>query len=369
MDKVFVISDLHLGGDNSAKNLIHLISFFQDDDQFKNSKIVIAGDMLDSWSQTGEKQPPSYTDMTNTYSIVWRQIIRRAQKTPTYFVNGNHDMDLKLIDIGVKDIIQIQPDTLCSNIFQNRLYIDHGNCVDLFNANPGSTTDPICRYPLGYYKTRLNHTFEYKNEPIAVAPMQKDHVVNIAKFEAIQKIYSYKKEGKKISDDLLAEISLNLIEGLKRDIKTRFNVNDINTVTCVMDNGDKFSYGEILNCFDLFVYKFYHNNFLPSLSEDQRSDQYLYDNFARSIDTVQTGGLFWYSKSIFDLYRADTIVFGHTHMNQLIPANMKHQKDTPNFVYANSGCWCNNPMGPNVSSIEIELDDNTVISRNKVVEW
>ncbi|MBB6495983.1 metallophosphoesterase [Methanococcus maripaludis] len=354
-NKVIVVSDLHLGGDNSVKNPFNLISFFRDDNRFNDSIIVIAGDLLDSWAQTCKTKPPSYVDMIKN-SIIWNQIINRAKKTPTWFINGNHDMDLDLTEIGVEDIIQDDPKDLCLDIFQNRLYIEHGNCVDLFNAKPKPRPcdDPILRYPLGYYKTRLNHTKK-------TIPMQKDHFVNAAKYNVIQMIYDLKCNNEKINDDFLSEISQMLIEGFEKDIKIQFRVDDINNVKCRMNDGTEVGYGDILKSFRDFVKRFYIDNLLPSLSKDQQSDQFIYDNFANSIDVVQTGGLFWYSQSIFDLYGADKIIFGHTHMNQLNVGQ--------NFVYANSGCWCANPFGPNVTNIEIDLDENKVLSRNETISF
>ena len=365
--KVIVISDLHLGGANHPTSPTPLISFFGDDDRFEDSIIVIAGDMLDSWAHPCEKVPPTYKKMIH-HDEIWNQIIERAKKTPTYFINGNHDMDLDLYAIGITQITQITPFELFIKL-DKKLYIDHGNCVDLFNAE-GHSDDSSINYPLGYFKTRLNHSKKYNSEKEVVYPMQKDRFVTEAKKRVIKKLYDLEKNVGSLTkdglDDLLYSISKMLRDGMKKDIQERFKVSDINDVTCTMNTGETNCYGKILENYKSFVYNFYHNCLLPSINQtDPLKVPWL--DFANSIDVVRTGGLSWYAKSICESYKANKVVFGHTHMNQLIPAKIEKNIDGQSIVYANSGCWCENSIGPNVTSIEIDFVENELLSRNEII--
>lgn len=396
--KVIVISDLHIGGANTAKDLSPLISFIHQIDASVTEELVIAGDMFDRWAHPRDVIPPTfeaiksgYTCMKdadnkvnrqNTYIDFWDAINTCAKKEgiKVYYMNGNHDEEMSEHDFkphGMIELIEHKKHvryTTPDDYFKhhgNRIYIAHGHQVDLFNA-PGHSDDKKIHYPLGYFKTRMHHSVPMK-------PMRRDYHVNNVKSEIIRELLDthkntpYKEMASKSQlDDYLVDLSLRFIDALRKDMSEAFGVseNELDQIKCQMPRDIKgieseINFQEVLNRYKHFVKHFYYDQLLPALGQNEKDAVKVpWEYFAHAIDIVRSGGLTWYAEHILEHKNADVVIFGHSHMNQTqkIPKTDK--------FYANSGCWCESGIGPNTTSVSYYHADgnNRIKSVTEVIE-
>jgi len=372
--KIIVISDLHIGGENAPSNLDYIVSFLKNLNPKEHTNLIIAGDMFDRWAHPIDNTPPSFEVMKNANSSFWNALNNCSmhENISVFYMNGNHDQEMTQVDLtGNGEITHIDPDTYWATFGRN-VYVDHGHCIDLFNA-PGHSDNDEIQYPLGYFKTRLNHSIKH-------IPMHRDYHLDNAKAQVIEKLWlsqNIEKVSKTELDELLSSISEILLQGLKKDILYAFGLHDeflLRGIYCNMPENyynlfDKVSYEYVLENYRGFVDRFYYHQLLPSLFSESYDPLIVpWKAFSKSIDVIRTGGLGWFAEVISSKYNPRVIVFGHTHMNQIKEIDyVKTSEENLNYnfkrTYANSGCWCSNDFGPNTTSIYYdELDE--LLSRN-----
>ena len=158
---------------------------------------------------------------------------------------------------------------------------------------------------------------------------------------------------KTIFDDLLYKYSIMLLDALAQDVSSGFPGLSFQEIIIEMPDDNRLSLAEILYNYKGFVKRFYYDNLLMALYPHPTNDFSVieWEALMYAIDAVRTFGLEYYAKRIkknSNMAKTKSMIFGHTHMAQI------NNEDKYNFVLANSGCWCSNPLGPNTTSIKCE---------------
>ena len=185
-DKIVVISDIHLGIEDSytetLKNLPLLIEFLQ---RLQNTtdvrELVIAGDFLDEWFLP--VYYPSYTDQNQFYKDViannqavideFNNVIDSGIKL--VYVIGNHDMTLEadVLQEAIPDIVQARDAEGLGAYYtgdRNEIVIEHGHRYDVFSAPDTVSNAELCGnddtiLPAGYFYARYAATWVLEGRP------------------------------------------------------------------------------------------------------------------------------------------------------------------------------------------------------------
>jgi UDP-2,3-diacylglucosamine pyrophosphatase LpxH len=169
--KRIFISDIHLGDDARYRDPIHerrarfipsehrdrLLNFFDkhiftEQDNVKD--LVLLGDVFDTWVCPFDDLPPTYDSIFGSQENKpildsLRQLA--ASNINLYYVNGNHDYDLK--DIQLQEAIPgiiTKPDGYDDT--ELGLHAEHGHRFTLFNQTYPEVANGL---PIGYWITRL----------------------------------------------------------------------------------------------------------------------------------------------------------------------------------------------------------------------
>ncbi len=344
-ERIVVISDLHLGVDDSfsetVKNKGLIAEFLKRLAVSDIDELVIAGDLLDEWFVPITY--PSYTDLekffgqvaNNNASIVaaFEKLIQRGVKV--VYVPGNHDILLSEDTLSklIPGIIQAR-DVDGLGVYRtgarSEVVIEHGHRYDSFCApdtlsNKEITGDYPSILPPGYFFTRLAATsvMEGKSAP------QKDLPI----IEA---------PSPDNADQLDAWVYYKVWLWAMTTFPIEAGFEEKNMYVGV--NG--------------FNHRFSLSDLLPTIQKDGSISAVLYRNAQRRWDEVQelnlvatknpytqaTAGAVDHSfldqqakKQFFDLDpTVDVVVFGHSHVPIITRYTQGYDREK---VYANSGTW------------------------------
>ena len=149
-NKTIVISDLHLGIDDSytetLENRAYLVEFLQRLQSTKDVKeLVIAGDFLDAWYLPVFY--PSYTDENEFYKGVIannKEVIAELNKViksgiALIYVPGNHDLTLEanVLKEAIPSIQIVSDEQGLGTYYtgnSKEIVIEHGHRYDIFSA-------------------------------------------------------------------------------------------------------------------------------------------------------------------------------------------------------------------------------------------
>ena len=185
-DKIVVISDIHLGIEDSytetLKNLPLLIDFLQRLQSTKDVReLVIAGDFLDEWYLP--VYYPSYTDQRKFYKDVIannQSVIDELNSVidsgiKLVYVIGNHDMTLEadVLQEAIPQIVQARDAEGLGAYYtgdRNEIVIEHGHRYDVFSAPDTVTNTELCGnedtiLPAGYFYARYAATWVLEGRP------------------------------------------------------------------------------------------------------------------------------------------------------------------------------------------------------------
>ncbi len=185
-DKIVVISDIHIGIDDSyaetVKNRPLLIEFLQRLQRTTDVReLVIDGDFLDEWFLP--VYYPSYTDVQQFYKDViannqgvideLNNVIKSGIKL--VYIPGNHDMtqDNDVLQEAIPKIVQIRDAKGLGTYYtgdRNEIAIEHGHRYDVFSAPDTVTNAELCGnndtiLPAGYFYARYAATWVLEGRP------------------------------------------------------------------------------------------------------------------------------------------------------------------------------------------------------------
>ena len=194
VDKIVVISDLHLGIDDryseTVENRALLVDFLEKlEDTADVRELVINGDFLDDWFLP--LAYPGYDDPDEFY----RQVIATNQDVidalnrlmtkgiKVVYVPGNHDMLLKseVLDEALPGIVQAR-DAEGLGVYvtgdRQEIAIEHGHRYDVFSSPDSVSNKELCQnedtiLPPGYFYARIAASWILQGQPL----IKKDYPV------------------------------------------------------------------------------------------------------------------------------------------------------------------------------------------------
>lgn len=158
-DRVYyVISDLHIGGDEQLERvdfLDELLEFLEElAETGENAELIINGDAFGLWEFTTLEGMEKFDVLEETYPTLFEQFTRTGENIQITLLPGNHDHELAAYDEYVErfaayNIDLVQDESITRPVDDRRIHFEHGHQRDPNNriedwGNPHAT-------PLGYY--------------------------------------------------------------------------------------------------------------------------------------------------------------------------------------------------------------------------
>ena len=158
----YVISDLHIGGDEQLEEvefLDELVGFLEQlAETDENAELVINGDAFGLWEFTTVEGMEKFEVLVDTYPELFEQLRVTGETVPITLVPGNHDHELAAYDEYVDrfadyNVNLVQEQSIERPVGGRTIHFEHGHQQDPNNriedwGNPYAT-------PLGYYYNTL----------------------------------------------------------------------------------------------------------------------------------------------------------------------------------------------------------------------
>lgn len=156
----YFVSDLHFGGDGQ----LQLCDFAAEFIEFltmlakggNDAELILAGDTFGFWELTTVEGPEKFDEIVRHHQAIFEQLRRTGERVPITMMAGNHDYDLACDPVfGAKlagyNITLDTSISLTREIGGRKIWIEHGQQVDSFNASP-AYGDPYA-LPSGFFIT------------------------------------------------------------------------------------------------------------------------------------------------------------------------------------------------------------------------
>ena len=237
-NKIVVISDLHLGVDDTfaetVKNRPYLVKFLQQLQKTPDVReLVIAGDFLDEWFLPLNYAPitsqPEFFQkvITNNQSVLneLQNVMHSGIKL--VYVVGNHDMNMesKVLNKALPGIIQPRDAKGLGRYLtgdRKEIIIEHGHRYDPYSAPDRVSNKELfgtenIMYPPGYFYARIGTSWVLKNKAQLIHDFP-----DISKIPQDGKAYPVivHKPAKDNADQLGAYIYAQLLNGLFHKVTT-----------------------------------------------------------------------------------------------------------------------------------------------------
>jgi len=162
-DRVYyVISDLHIGGDEQLENvefLDELLAFLENlETTDETAELIINGDAFGLWEFTTVDGVEKFDVLESTYPELFEQLRATGQNIQITLLPGNHDHELAAYDAYVDRLAEynvnlVQEKSIKRHVGEQAIHFEHGHQQDDNNritdwGNPHAT-------PLGYYYNTL----------------------------------------------------------------------------------------------------------------------------------------------------------------------------------------------------------------------
>ncbi|MDS0258140.1 metallophosphoesterase [Haloarcula sp. S1CR25-12] len=158
----YVISDLHIGGDEQLEEidfLDELLAFLgRLEDTDENAELVINGDAFGLWEFTQVEGLRKFDVLAETYPELFDQLRATGEQVDITLLPGNHDHELAAYEEYVERFAEynvelVQAESLTRAVGDHVVHFEHGHQHDPNNrisewGDPNST-------PLGYYYNTL----------------------------------------------------------------------------------------------------------------------------------------------------------------------------------------------------------------------
>ncbi|ELY60643.1 metallophosphoesterase [Natronolimnohabitans innermongolicus] len=158
----YVISDLHIGGDEQLEEiefLDELLAFLERlEETDENAELIINGDAFGLWEFTKVEGIEKFDVLEETYPELFAQFRATGENVPITLLPGNHDHELAAYDEYVErfaeyNVTVVQEKSITRPVGEQAIHFEHGHQQDANNriedwGNPHAT-------PLGYYYNTL----------------------------------------------------------------------------------------------------------------------------------------------------------------------------------------------------------------------
>lgn len=342
--KIIVISDLHISNGasyskfipNYSNTAIQVIKNFAYDSSITD--LVLLGDIFDLWMYPIDVKPLTVQEIINVNPEFTTAIRACVAALPNvYYVNGNHDLGLRIDDLEFftndgKYVKQLPSGGLCAG-----LHLEHGHSVDIFNA-PDDSPGTIGGYPLGFFITRLaagsgkltefNDFFTRKVKEFLFTYQAMEETLRSGKAGVELKIYAHKSVFVEFLIDALAAYS-----HVPKKSPIRFSEPGLD---------GKFTVEDIKKHYSSLLHTWWER--YPNLDTLKNS----------MLSSLMPNGLDWYASALLAKGNPDAhkmVAMGHTH----------HSEDKQ--AYVNSGCCCRSAHEKCISYGVITGDDGVFQSQ------
>jgi len=160
-DAYYLISDLHIGGDEQLRHVdFHeeLIDFLRDlEDGDEDAELLINGDAFGLWEFTEVEGPAKFDVLVADYPELFAQLRATGERIPITLIPGNHDYELAAHDEYVDRLAEYNV-TLDQSVSATRevgeavVHVEHGMQQDPNNRIP-DFGNPYANPP-GYFVNR-----------------------------------------------------------------------------------------------------------------------------------------------------------------------------------------------------------------------
>ena len=158
----YVISDLHIGGDEQLEHvefLDELLDFLERlETTDENAELIINGDAFGLWEFTTIDGPAKFDVLIERYPELFEQLRATGESVPITLLPGNHDHELAAYDVYVERFAEynvdlVQGQSMRRQVGDRVIHFEHGHQQDPNNqiedwGSPHAT-------PLGYYYNTL----------------------------------------------------------------------------------------------------------------------------------------------------------------------------------------------------------------------
>ncbi len=158
----YVISDLHIGGDEQLgeidflEELLEFLERLETTDE--DAELLINGDMFGLWEFTQVDGPAKFEMLLERYPALFEQLRATGESIPITLLPGNHDSELAAYDeyanrLAEYNVDLVQSESITRPVGNRTIWFEHGHQQDPNNqfkdfGNPYET-------PLGYFYNAL----------------------------------------------------------------------------------------------------------------------------------------------------------------------------------------------------------------------
>ena len=160
-DTCYLISDLHIGGDEQLTQvdfLDELLGFLRDlEESDEDAELVINGDAFGLWEFTEIEGPEKFDALLDRYPELFEQFRATGRRVPITLIPGNHDYELAAHTEYVDRLAEYNVDleqeiAITRDIGEQTIHIEHGMQEDPSNRIP-DFGNPYANPP-GYFVNR-----------------------------------------------------------------------------------------------------------------------------------------------------------------------------------------------------------------------
>lgn len=159
--KLYLISDLHFGGDGSLQICDftdEIIAFLKElENESPDTELMLVGDTFGFWELTTLQGVAKLEEIISYHKAIFDQFRATGEKIKITMMVGNHDYDLACDPaFGVKlleyNILLDTSIAVTRQFGSRRIWIEHGQQIDSYNASP-DYGNPFA-VPVGFYITQ-----------------------------------------------------------------------------------------------------------------------------------------------------------------------------------------------------------------------
>ncbi|APX96110.1 metallophosphoesterase [Natronorubrum daqingense] len=186
----YVISDLHIGGDEQLEHvefLDELLAFLEElETTDEDAELLINGDAFGLWEFTQLEGIEKFDSLVSSYPQLFEQFRATGENVQITLLPGNHDYELAAYDEYVERFAEynvdlVQEESITRTVGEREIWLEHGMQRDPNNRieDFGNQHDK----PLGYYVNRHvtsragqlsdRGRYNWLKDIQAVAPMQR----------------------------------------------------------------------------------------------------------------------------------------------------------------------------------------------------
>ncbi len=161
-DVYYVISDLHIGGDEQLEEvefLDELLGFLERlAETDENAELVINGDAFGLWEFTTVEGMAKFDELESSYPDLFEQLRRTGENVAITLLPGNHDHELAAYDAYVERFAEynvdlVQDESMRRWVGEQVVHFEHGHQRDPNNRIEDWGNEHAT--PLGYYYNTL----------------------------------------------------------------------------------------------------------------------------------------------------------------------------------------------------------------------